>query len=294
MERVIIYGASESGQKIMKELILSPSVGEQSKSYEILAFADGNHELWDKEIMDVKVIDPEKIPYYQYDTIIVAALMIGARKEIIKRLVDSLHVPKEKINTEYIDAFVKSRYRFLLDQSEIIHKNNISGSVAEVGVWRGDYAKYINAYFPDRNLYLFDTFNWYDERDIKSDREKGIEGSLFSNKNIFRDTSVDLVKAVLPHPEKAIFKVGYFPESASDVNESFAFVNLDVNLYSTTLAALEFFYPRMQKGGVILCHDYFSWDVDPGSSMAINEFCSKYNISYIAIGDRLSVALIKQ
>lgn len=294
MERIIIYGAGESGQKILKELMLSPRPTEASPEYQVLAFADGNSKLWGKEVCGVRVIDPECIPKYEYDTVIIAVLMVKARNEIFERLTQTLSVPKEKINLEFIESFVKSRYRFLLDQSEIIHRNNVQGSVAEVGVWRGDYAKYINAYFPDRDLYLFDTFSWYDERDVKADSEKGIVGSLLSDKNIFRDTSVEYVQSILPHPEKAIFKVGYFPESAVDVDCKFAFVNLDVNLYSATLAALEFFYPKMEKGGVILCHDFFSWDVDPGSSMAIDEFCKNHGFVYMAIGDRLSVAFLKQ
>lgn len=293
MEYVIIYGASESGQKILQEMTLDPVPYGQPPRYQVIAFADGNKALWGKEVCGVPVLAPDEIPKMEYDTIVVAALVVTAREEIIANLTNYLQVPKHKINTEYIEAFTKSRYRFLLDQSELIRKNQIPGSVAEVGVWRGDYAKYINAFFPDRSIYLFDTFSWYDSRDIEADKEKGISGTLLKNSDMFRDTSMDMVKSILPHPEKAVFKVGYFPESANDVNDTFAFVNIDVNLHATTLAALEFFYPRMTKGGVILCHDFFSWDVDPGSSVAINEFSAKHNIPYMAIGDRLSVAFIK-
>lgn len=294
MKRVVIYGASESGQKIMRELELTPYSPGTEKPYKILAFVDGNKNLWNKKIEGVEVISPDNLQTLDYDMVVIAALMESARTEIYGFLRDTLKVEKEKICTEYIESFVKARYRFLLDQSSIIYQKNIEGSVAEVGVWRGDYAKYINAFFPDRTLYLFDTFSWYDSRDIEADQKEGIAGTLLSNKDIFRDTSVEYVQSVLPHPEKAVFKVGYFPDTAQDIDDKFVFVNLDVNLYTTTLAALEYFYPKMQKGGVILCHDYFSWDVDPGSSIAINEFANKYNISYIAIGDRLSVAFVKQ
>jgi len=294
---VIIYGAGESGQKILRELTLAPFVPYESKPFKVLAFADGNAELWGKRIGGVEVIAPENICNYPYDKIIVATLLTTAKKAVQDRLINALSVPIEKIDLEYIDAFTKSRYRFLLDQAEIIYTNNINGSVAEVGVWRGDYARYINSYFFDRDLYLFDTFaeydSAYDEHDIREDEKRNLCGTLLSDPNVFRDTSIEYVRSILPYPEKAIFKVGYFPESASNVDCKFAFVNLDVNLYSTTLKALEFFYPKMSKGGVILCHDFFSWDVEPGASIAVKEFCNKYSICYIAIGDRLSVAIIK-
>jgi O-methyltransferase len=52
-----------------------------------------------------------------------------------------------------------------------IKKRGITGAVAELGVFRGDFAARINSVFPERKLYLFDTFAGFDERDIA--REKG-------------------------------------------------------------------------------------------------------------------------
>ena len=52
---------------------------------------------------------------------------------------------------------------------------------------------------------------------------------------------------------------GLFPGTASPVaNQSFAFVHLDADLYQSTKDSLEFFYPRMEKGGIILTHDFAS------------------------------------
>jgi O-methyltransferase len=50
-----------------------------------------------------------------------------------------------------------------------IYANNIEGNVAELGVFRGDFAKFINISFPDRKLYLFDTFEGFDEKDIEAE-----------------------------------------------------------------------------------------------------------------------------
>jgi O-methyltransferase len=47
-----------------------------------------------------------------------------------------------------------------------IYSNNVKGNVAELGVFRGDFAKHINVAFPDRKLYLFDTFDGFNEKDI--------------------------------------------------------------------------------------------------------------------------------
>ena len=42
--------------------------------------------------------------------------------------------------------------------SKIILENNIKGECAELGVYKGEFAKKINKVFPEKKLYLFDTF----------------------------------------------------------------------------------------------------------------------------------------
>ncbi|WP_158745327.1 TylF/MycF/NovP-related O-methyltransferase [Acidisphaera sp. L21] len=53
------------------------------------------------------------------------------------------------------------------------------------------------------------------------------------------------------------FHPSLFPQSAETCRETtYSFVHLDVDLHSSTLACLEYFYPRMVQGGIILSHDY--------------------------------------
>ena len=54
-----------------------------------------------------------------------------------------------------------------------IHVRNIQGAVAELGVFRGDYAKLINRAFPDRKLYLFDSFEGFHPDDVDVDKKIG-------------------------------------------------------------------------------------------------------------------------
>jgi len=73
-----------------------------------------------------------------------------------------------------------------------IYDKNILGSVAELGVYRGDFAKNINKAFLDRELYLFDTFEGFDERDIETEQLKqysvrggGVRSRFFQHKHRF-------------------------------------------------------------------------------------------------------------
>lgn len=102
----------------------------------------------------------------------------------------------------------------------------------------------------------------------------------------------------MSNPEMVQIRKGFFPETAKNIDEQFAFVNLDFDLYAPTLAGLEFFWPRMSNGGVILVHDYFSFGVYEEYSFgkvktAVEEFSNSMSVPYIPIGDKLSIAFIK-
>jgi hypothetical protein len=69
-----------------------------------------------------------------------------------------------------------------------------------------------------------------------------------------------------------VFHPGWIPERFTDVAERrFCFLHLDVDLLQPTHDALEFFYPRMVPGGVILCDDY-GFETCPGARLAVDGF----------------------
>jgi O-methyltransferase len=156
-----------------------------------------------------------------------------------------------------------SRYRILELVAEQIYAKKLEGSVAEVGVYLGDLAFIINSCFPDRKLFLYDTFEGFHEADVSYDLEHSCSPKWFftHNDNFKPPESVTdpiaLVRSKMRFPEQCIFRKGYFPETASaEEEEKFVFVSLDADLYKPTRAGLEFFYPRLSEGGYMFLHDY--------------------------------------
>ena len=78
-----------------------------------------------------------------------------------------------------------------------------------------------------------------------------VETGRFSESSTtdFSDTSIDIVLSKLLNSERCFIKKGFFPETAKGVETNFAFVSLDVDLFAPTLAGLEYFYPRLERGG---------------------------------------------
>ena len=54
-------------------------------------------------------------------------------------------------------------------------------------------------------------------------------------------------------------------------NQRFAFVHIDVDLYQPTRDSIEFFYPRLNPGGILLLDDY-GFRSCPGATAAADEF----------------------
>lgn len=208
----------------------------------------------------------------------------------VQKQLDKLNIPLKRINKTYVEISVTSRILFLKRFAERVKKEAISGSVDECSVFRGEFAKEINGFFPDRTCYLFDTFIGFDKRDFLFENEP----SMIENVNHFSMTSEELVISKMPNKSKIVIKKGHFPDSLGDLDDKFVFMNLDMDLYCPTLEGLRYFYPRMSDGGVILIHDYFT-ESYPNIEKAINDFEKDLGrkLHKIPIGDDISIAIIK-
>jgi len=193
---------------------------------------------------------------------------------------------KRDIDINYLDYI---RLATLELAAYEIEKRNLSGNIAEVGVYKGKFAKYINQYFPSKKLYLFDTFQGFDEKDIQTEKRLGLNDA---NQD-FSNTSVDLVLKNMPFPKQCIVKKGFFPETTAGIEDSFVFVSLDTDLYEPIYQGLLYFYPRMVKGGYIFVHDVNN-DSYKGASKAVEKFSEEKDLSFLAIPDSCgSVVFIK-
>jgi len=124
----------------------------------------------------------------------------------------------------------------------------VSGAAAELGVYRGFFARCINQLLPERKLYLFDSFEGFAENACAAD----------SFQAAHRNTAIDKVLAIMPHPDSIRVKPGFFPESLEGLEERFCLVSLDVDFYQTTLDGLRYFWPRLEEGGYLMLHDWGS------------------------------------
>jgi O-methyltransferase len=139
----------------------------------------------------------------------------------------------------------------------------LGGEMAEVGVYQGVSARLISTGSGgEAPLHLFDTFAGLPLPDTE-DHERMREGHYAA--------SLDAVQDYLMDRRNISYHRGVFPDTAAGCEDCrFSFVHLDVDLKTSTLDCLTFFYPRMLPGGVILSHDYSYLDE---VRSAFTEFC---------------------
>lgn len=157
-----------------------------------------------------------------------------------------------------------------------------SGELAECGVYRGGTA-YLLAQLAAKHkrvLNLFDTFEGMPETDPEKDRH--VKGD-------FADASLDDVRQYLSAETNVEYFPGLIPGTLDSVaDRKFCFIHIDLDIYSAIRHATEFFYERLNSGGVIVYDDY-GYPSCPGARAAVDEFYSDKRETPIVIGPQCVV-----
>ena len=178
-------------------------------------------------------------------------------------------------------------YALIINIKQVL-EDNVAGDMAEIGVYRGNSAALLAHYAREykRTVLLFDTFEGFDSRDLV-----GIDESRLVE---FTNTSLKEVRDLVG-VERVKFVQGRFPQSIPpDLDASrFCLVHIDCDLYEPTKAGLEFFYPRLSPGGLIIVDDYNNpyWD---GIKLAVDEYCRRIPERPVVLGDKSGTAMLRK
>ncbi len=245
MNTMVILGAGQFGRACASLI--------NTEHVRLLAFADNNPLLQGSSLGQIPILSVPDAIARNPDL-----LFIG-----VTDLVRTDQFKKQAIESGFHGTFLPlgDLYRLFDIRSAVLYRlaarlkeRQVSGSVAELGVYKGAMAEKINALFPERPLYLFDTFDGFDGRDIRIEKARDCSRA---QKGDFSDTSVASVLERLPFKDQAIVRKGYFPETVVGLEHiSYALVSLDADLYAPLFSGLCYFYPHLSPGGMILLHDY--------------------------------------
>lgn len=151
----------------------------------------------------------------------------------------------------------RSKAELLLTDPAALHilicaraARSLPGAYAEAGVFKGGSARLICEEKGAAALHLFDVFELLQHTPIAgSDEVRDHFGRVHGR--------LAEVRQLLSTYPNVHFHPGLFPETTAGLEQlHFSFVHLDLDLPGPTLAALEFFHPRLVAGGILIGDDY--------------------------------------
>lgn len=149
---------------------------------------------------------------------------------------------------------------------------NVPGDTVECGVFEGATSWLILRHAPkwlnrERQHHLFDSFEGCSE-------PGSLDHPNHFHKGILACDEESVRRNLASFQERASFYKGWIPERFNEVADRiFAFVHIDVDLYEPTKDSIEFFYPRLNNGGILICDDY-GCGTCPGATKAVDDFLS--------------------
>lgn len=158
---------------------------------------------------------------------------------------------------------------------ELLEKSlNVDGDVVEFGCYRGDtsvlFKRLLEKNNSEKILWLYDSFEGLP---AKTREDASVAGDQFKAGELLvtkREVIEKFKRFGLRLPK---IKKGFFENlnPDEDVPEKISFAFLDGDLYTSIKTSLKLVENRMEKGGIIVVHDYNNPEL-PGSSRAVDEW----------------------
>ena len=160
------------------------------------------------------------------------------------------------------DFPTQMRFYSLTQIVKYVLNNEDVKDIVECGCWKGHSSYIISKLIQESkkkiSFHIFDSFEGLskptsEDRELfyLDEKKKKLISTQFSSSEVFVKDKVlkdfNFVKT---------YK-GWIPSRFSEVKDkNFSLVHIDVDLYKPTFSSLEFFFPKLSKGGVIVCDDY--------------------------------------
>ncbi|MBP5674974.1 class I SAM-dependent methyltransferase [Candidatus Saccharibacteria bacterium] len=175
---------------------------------------------------------------------------------------------------------------------ELLEKSlDKDGDVVEFGCYRGDTSvlmkRLLEKNHSEKILWLYDSFEGLPE---KTREDASVAGDQFKAGELLvtkREVIEKFKRNGLRLPK---IKKGFFEDlnPEEDVPETICFAFLDGDLYTSIKTSLKLVEKRMEKGGIIIVHDYNNPEL-PGSSRAVDEWLRAHPGKALEVKETLAI-----
>lgn len=159
------------------------------------------------------------------------------------------------------------------------HAVHLPGDLVECGVHAGMLSlavcKYIGFNSTGKTFWLFDTFTGIPEEQMaEEERPFRIE----ENDAYYHQDSYEIARRnFAPYPKARLVR-GRVPDSLEGAGiGAVSYLSLDMNIAAPELAALEFFWPKLSVGAIVLLDDY-GWTHYRPQKVALDQFAAQQDV----------------
>ena len=203
----------------------------------------------------------------------------GAFTEIYRR---GLQATGSGLDPEVVPQRLYNAVQFLR------HTADLEGETAECGAFLGlssfvfcHHLLLSRPQFRGEGYHIFDSFEGLSTpgaEDLIIDGTYGSVGTSTRPEGAFAG-ALDRVKLALRDFPLIEYHVGWIPAAFAGLPEKrYRFVHLDLDLYQPIKGAIEYSYPRLVTGGVVVVDEYAlpRW---PGAQKAVDEYCHAHSLA---------------
>ena len=214
-----------------------------------------------------------------------AKRMRGTMSRLFSQYVAEFSDPDARFDELYLEGLFttgtapaplrrRDRFRLLLQQFE--RTLAFDGRIAECGCFRGlssfllcSRMRQHDVRFDGTGYEIYDSFCGLSDPQPEdaptAESDELVVASLRAGHFAFPLQEVQRVLAAYPG---ICYGAGWIPDAFPNDERRYRFVHVDVDLYQPTKASLEYFWPRLVPGALMVCDDY-NWD---GAKRAVEEF----------------------
>ena len=186
------------------------------------------------------------------------------------------------------------RINALVDAVQYVSRRGVEGAFVECGVWKGGSAMAAALTFKAltdfREFFLYDT---YEGMSAPTDLDVSIQGNAASerfnelkideNSSAWCASPLDEVKLNFSSTGYPIDLAKFIKGKVEDtipqnMPQKISVLRLDTDWYESTKHELEYLFPLLSKGGVVIIDDYGHWQ---GAKQAVDEYLASNNITLL-------------
>ena len=179
----------------------------------------------------------------------------------------------------YVDPYMHWRAHVICWAAS--HAKRIGGDFVECGVFKGFLSKIVVEYVDFAHMpskfYLMDTYEGFADKCLtETERAGGRRAGGY-------EPTYNLVRRVFGHLKNVRIIKGAIPGTLKEVeSKRVAYLHIDMNCTMPEIAAAEFFWDKIPRGGVIILDDYgFAGHIE--QKKAFDSFAKRKNVPILSL-----------